>query len=127
MREWVVVRGRADRISVTDGHGSKRIERDKGHEHRWREGIMRGTRRRHALALVLVAVAAAAGPLMATPARGATFVYVGNAESNEIYVLELSRQNGDLAVVEKIAIPGIEKPGISTPMAVSPDRRFLYV
>src|SRR6185436_16843636 len=49
----------------------------------------------------------------------ATFVYVGNAESNEIYVLRLDRQSGDLTVVEK--------PGISTPMSVSPDRRFLYV
>jgi 6-phosphogluconolactonase len=57
----------------------------------------------------------------------ATFVYVGNAESNEIYVLRLDRQSGDLTVVEKVPIPGIEKPGISTPMSVSPDRRFLYV
>ena len=57
----------------------------------------------------------------------ATFVYVGNAESNEIYVLRLDRQSGDLTVVEKVPIPGIEKPGISTPLSVSPDRRFLYV
>jgi hypothetical protein len=35
-------------------------------------------------------------------------VYVGNAESNEIYVLQLDRRNGDLSVVEKVAIPGIE-------------------
>src|SRR5712692_4783946 len=64
---------------------------------------------------------------MASPAHAATFVYVGNAESNEIYVMQLDRQSGDLAVVEKVAIPGITKPGTSTPMAVSPDRRFLYV
>jgi 6-phosphogluconolactonase len=57
----------------------------------------------------------------------ATFAYVGNAESNEIYVLQLDRQSAELAVVEKVPIPGIEKPGISTPMSVSPDRRFLYV
>src|SRR5207247_8799873 len=67
------------------------------------------------------------GALRAAPAAAATFVYVGNAESNEIYVLQLDRQRGDLTVVEKVAIPGIEKPGISTPMSVSPDRRFLYV
>ena len=42
-------------------------------------------------------------------------------------MLELDRQTGDLTVVEKVPIPGIDKPGISTPMAVSPDRRFLYV
>jgi len=69
----------------------------------------------------------AAGILMATAARSATFVYVGNAESNEVYQLRLDRQNGDLTLLDKVAIPGISKPGISTPMALSPDRRFLYV
>src|SRR2546426_4289532 len=76
---------------------------------------------------LLAAVVVVVGTLMASPASAATFVYVGNAESNEIYVLELDRQSGALTVVEKVLIPGIEKPGISTPMAVSPDRRFLYV
>ncbi len=66
------------------------------------------------------------GAMMASPARAATFVYVGNAESNEIYVLQLDRQSGDLMVVEKVPIPGVTKLGNSTPMAVSPDRRFLY-
>ncbi|PYN17682.1 MAG: hypothetical protein DME05_03695 [Candidatus Rokuibacteriota bacterium] len=76
---------------------------------------------------LLTAILLVLGALMASPAAAATFVYVGNAESNEIYVLQLDRQRGDLTVVEKVAIPGIEKPGISTPMSVSPDRRFLYV
>jgi len=76
---------------------------------------------------VLGAVVGTAGALMAAPAAAATFVYVGNAESNEIYVLRLDPQNGDLTAVQKVPIPGIEKPGISTPMALSPDRRFLYV
>jgi 6-phosphogluconolactonase len=84
---------------------------------------MRGIRR---LALC-AALAAVSGALMASPARAATFVYVGNAESNEIYVLRLDRQSGDLTVVEQVPIPGIDKPGNSTPMSVSPDRRFLYV
>src|SRR5256885_10709407 len=75
----------------------------------------------------LTAILLVLGALMASPAAAATFVYVGNAESNEIYVLQLDRQRGDLTVVEKVAIPGITKPGNSTPMAVSPDRRFLYV
>ena len=61
--------------------------------------------------------------LMAPAASATTVVYVGNAESNEIIVLQLDRRNGDLTVVEKVSIPGIEKPGGSTPMAVSPDRR----
>jgi 6-phosphogluconolactonase len=55
-----------------------------------------------------------------------TFVYVGNTESNEIHVLQLDRRSGDLMPVEKVPIPGVTKPGGSTPMAVSPDRRFLY-
>jgi 6-phosphogluconolactonase len=67
-----------------------------------------------------------AGTMMASTTR-TTFVYVGNAESNKIYVMQLDRQNGDLTVVEKVLIPGIIKPGTSTPMAVSSDRRFLYV
>jgi 6-phosphogluconolactonase len=65
--------------------------------------------------------------MSAPPGHAATFVYVGNAESNDIYVLRLDRQSGNLTVVEKVPIPGITKPGISTPMALSPDHRFLYV
>ncbi len=75
----------------------------------------------------MVVAIALVGTLMAAPSSAATFVYVGNAESNEVYVLQLDRQHGDLTVVEKVPIPGIDKPGISTPMSVSPDRRFLYV
>ena len=87
---------------------------------------MHGTLCRAVLAL-LPAVAVLGGLVMASPARAATFVYVGNAESNEIHVLQLDRTSGDLRLVETVPIPGIEKPGGSTPMAVSPDRRFLYV
>ena len=76
---------------------------------------------------VLVATVSLGAMLMASPSGAATFVYVGNAESNEIYVLRLDRQTGDLTLVEKVPIPGIDKPGISTPMSLSPDRRILYV
>src|SRR4029453_11518468 len=62
---------------------------------------------------------------MAPAASAATVVYVGNAESNEIIVLQLDRRNGDLTVVEKVSIPGIEKPGGSTPTAVRPAGRVL--
>jgi 6-phosphogluconolactonase len=82
---------------------------------------------RGACGAALAAAAVVSGPLMASPARPATFVYVGNAESNEIYVLQLDRQSGDLTAVERVPIPGVERPGGSTPMSVSPDRRFLYV
>src|SRR5262245_9144478 len=61
------------------------------------------------------------------PAQAATFVYVSNAESNDIYVLRLNHQTGELTLVETVLIPGVIKSGGSTPMTVSPDRRFLYV
>ena len=77
--------------------------------------------------LMFLMSAAVSGALMVSSARAATFVYVGNTESNEIYVLQLDRQSGGLTLVEKVPIPGVTKPGNSTPMAVSPDRRFLYV
>jgi 6-phosphogluconolactonase len=82
---------------------------------------------RLAVRAVLAVLIVVSGALMASPVRAATFVYVGNTDSNEIYVLQLDRQSGDLTVVEKVPIPGVEKPGNSTPMSVSPDRRFLYV
>jgi 6-phosphogluconolactonase len=75
---------------------------------------------------MLCATVLASALLMASPARAATFVYVGNTDSNEIYVLQLDRSNGDLTLVEKVAIPGVTKPANSTPMAVSPDKKFLY-
>jgi len=60
-------------------------------------------------------------------ARAASFVYVGNAESNTVSVLLLDRQSGDLTAIEASPIPGVAKPGSSTPMAVSLDRRVLFI
>jgi 6-phosphogluconolactonase len=62
---------------------------------------------------------------MSAAARGETFAYVGNAESNDITVLMLS-DKGEMSVVETVPFPGVTKAGGSTPLAVSPDRRFLY-
>jgi 6-phosphogluconolactonase len=62
-----------------------------------------------------------------TTAGAATLVYIGNADSNDIDVMLLDPSNGDLSSVQKITIPDVAKPGPSTPMAVSPDKRFLYV
>lgn len=57
----------------------------------------------------------------------ASFVYVGNAESNTISVLGLDRQSGDLTAIEIVPIPDVAKPGPTSPMAVRPDRRVLFV
>jgi 6-phosphogluconolactonase len=54
------------------------------------------------------------------------FVYVGNAESQDVSVLAL-QPDGSLTPVETRPVPGSAEPGSTTPMAVSPDKRFLYV
>jgi len=56
-----------------------------------------------------------------------TVVYVSNAGSKEIYVLAMNRDSGDLTLLDKVPVPGTDKPSPSSmPMAVSPDHRFLY-
>ncbi|MDA9406654.1 6-phosphogluconolactonase [Bradyrhizobium sp. CCBAU 45384] len=53
-----------------------------------------------------------------------TFAYVGNADSNDISVFKLA-DNGEMTLVETAAFTGIEKPGASTPLAITPDHRVL--
>jgi len=55
-----------------------------------------------------------------------TFVYVGNAESQSVTIFALS-PDGALDEIDTVAVPGPAEPGSTTPMAVSPDKRFLYV
>jgi len=56
-----------------------------------------------------------------------TTVYVSNAGSKDIYVLAINRTTGALDLIEKVLVPGTDKPSpASLPMAMSPDRRFLY-
>jgi 6-phosphogluconolactonase len=71
-----------------------------------------------------VAILLEAGFLMSS-ASAATFVYVGNSDSQEVSVLEL-KPNGDLTPVETTAVPGPAKPGGSLPLAVSPDKKRLF-
>jgi 6-phosphogluconolactonase len=54
-----------------------------------------------------------------------TCVYVGNAETNDIHLFHLRGDTGELVLVQTAAIPGVEKAGTSTPLAVRPDKRVL--
>lgn len=58
----------------------------------------------------------------AMPAAAKTIVYVSNADSREISVLELDAPSRQLKPVETVAVSGT-----AMPMAISPDRRHLYV
>jgi 6-phosphogluconolactonase len=67
--------------------------------------------------------AVVAGGLLAAalPAMAGTFVYVSNADSQELSVLAFDRSTGRLSPVETLAVGGTVMP-----LAVSPDKRFLY-
>jgi 6-phosphogluconolactonase len=52
-----------------------------------------------------------------------TFVYVSIAESKEIAVFALDSSSGALGPVQRVTVPNA---GPLNPLAVSPDRRFLY-
>jgi 6-phosphogluconolactonase len=54
---------------------------------------------------------------------GGTFVYVSNADTKDIRVLTLDSANGDLTEVQRVTLTANGPLG---PLAVSPDRRFLY-
>lgn len=53
-----------------------------------------------------------------------TFAYVGNADSNDISVFKQA-ENGEMIPVQTAAFTGVEKPGSSTPLAITPDHRVL--
>ena len=48
-------------------------------------------------------------------------IYVSNADSKEIYVMSLDHRTGVVARVQKVPVPGTVMP-----LAISPNRRFLY-
>jgi 6-phosphogluconolactonase len=62
---------------------------------------------------------------MTLSAQTRTFVYVSNADSNDLNVFRFNPKTGAMSPIEKASLSG--QPGFSTPMAVSPDKRFLYV
>lgn len=72
-------------------------------------------------AIPLRAVVVAGSLLAATTAMAGTVVYVSNADSQELSVLAFDRSSGRLSPVETVAVGGTVMP-----LAVSPDKRFLY-
>ena len=72
-------------------------------------------------AIPLRAVVVAGSLLAATTAMAGTFVYVSNADSQELSVLAFDRSSGRLSPVETVAVGGTVMP-----LALSPDKRFLY-
>lgn len=53
-----------------------------------------------------------------------TFAYIGNADSNDISVFKMS-ESGEMTLVQTAAFKGVEKPGSSTPLAITPDHRVM--
>ncbi|MSP48197.1 MAG: lactonase family protein [Alphaproteobacteria bacterium] len=51
-----------------------------------------------------------------------TIVYVSHADGREVFVMKMDPETGDLALLEKVPVTGV-----AMPMAVSPDRRYLFV
>lgn len=72
---------------------------------------------------------------MTMPPEARTFVYVLSSDSRTITLFEMDRQSGDLSLIESVPMIGADtppyepagaNPGPASPMAISPDRRFLY-
>jgi 6-phosphogluconolactonase len=55
-----------------------------------------------------------------------TVVYVSNAGSRDISVLAMNQNTGELTLIEKKEVPGSDKSPSSLPMALAPNRRFIY-
>ncbi|MGJ7545977.1 lactonase family protein [Variovorax sp. LT1R16] len=77
---------------------------------------MHRTRKHVAAALTALALSVGA------PASAATWVYVANADSQDLSVYALDRSAGTLTPVETVPVGGM-----AMPMALSPNRRVLYV
>ncbi|MBV9811578.1 MAG: lactonase family protein [Acetobacteraceae bacterium] len=55
-----------------------------------------------------------------------TIVYVSCAEERVIERFRLDPSSGSLARLGRTPIPGVDAPSATSPLAISPDRRFLY-
>ncbi|GEM_PF-239444 len=71
--------------------------------------------------LALRTALAAAVLMSIAAAQAATYVYVSNADSRKISVLSLDLSKGELSPVQTLPVTGVVMP-----LAVSPDRKYLY-
>ena len=55
-----------------------------------------------------------------------TFAYVVSSDSGELFVLQLDVGSGELALIETVSLLGPGSASGACPLALSPDRRFLY-
>jgi len=56
-----------------------------------------------------------------------TYLYVGNGETRDVSAFRLDDRSGGLAPIGTFAVPGPTDSCFSFPLAVSPDRRILFV
>jgi 6-phosphogluconolactonase len=59
--------------------------------------------------------------MMISTANARTVVYIANADSRELTVLELDEKDGTLRFIEKVPVSGEVMP-----LAISPNRKYLY-
>jgi 6-phosphogluconolactonase len=76
--------------------------------------------------VMLVAGMATPSPGIASPPP-ATYVYVSHSGSSDIYVYRLDIRSGNLSRRQRIVVPGVVTAGPTTPMAISPDHKTLFV
>ncbi len=70
-------------------------------------------------------VLAAAATLAPRAGHAETYAYVGNADSNDISVFKFDASTGEMTPAQTASFVGVDKPGSSTPLAVSPDKTVL--
>jgi 6-phosphogluconolactonase len=73
-----------------------------------------------------IASVALIATLLSGRACADTFAYIANADSNDISVFHVEALSGEIKPVETVPFPDVEKPGSSTPLAISPDQRLLF-
>ena len=63
---------------------------------------------------------------MTAPSSSRTFVYVVSSDSGELFVLQLDVDGGALTLIETVSLLSPGSAAGACPLALSPDRHFLY-